>query len=530
MYRRGIICFGFFCALIVCLSAQTTGLPNTKKTSAEALASQAGSVVSSASQAGSVLSSASQAGSVLSPAGEQVTNRLETPVGQALMAATTADYPVTPGDVYTLAFLKGGDPSSITVFVEPDYLINMSVFGRLDAHGLLFRDLKANVEALVERSYPGSSPSLLISGTGVFNVKVEGEVVTSGLVQVWGLTRLSEIVTSSKTDFASIRNVRIVDTLGNERQFDLFKASRFGDIGQDPYLRPGDRIVLSKYSRQVTLSGEVRRPGSYQLLEGEELKDLIEIYGDGFTDKGNPARLSLLRYGFFAGVLGEKRIIDYSKDTNIPLINYDEITVSSTTDLLPSIFFEGAIGVGVNGESPQAANRLPYIFYPGERLSQAVLKMRYQFSAVSDIKNAYLIRENKRITVDLSKYIFENDFSDDVTLAENDEIIVPFRQFFVSVAGAVKTPGRYPFIPDRDWYYYVNLAGGIDEDKNSGQALKIIDSQGKEHEKNRTIEPEDSIVVASNSFLYSFGRVSAIVSTTISVTALIISVIELMPK
>ena len=199
----------------------------------------------------------------------------------------------------------------------------------------------------------------------------------------------------------------------------------------------------------------------------------------------------------------------------------------SANELLPCVYFEGAIGVGINGEDPQTSRRVVYTFYPGETLSQATQKLRTQLSAVSDIKNAYIKRGDEKIVVDMSSFLFNKDFTNDVPLVANDTIIIPFRQFFVSVAGAVKTPGRYPYIPDRSWDYYVNLAGGIDEDKNSGQTLQIVDLQGKTHSKDKPIQPEDSIVVASNSFLYNFGKISAIVSTMISVTALIISIYEI---
>jgi hypothetical protein len=179
----------------------------------------------------------------------------------------------------------------------------------------------------------------------------------------------------------------------------------------------------------------------------------------------------------------------------------------------------------VDGQDPQAATKVVYTFYPGEKLSQAVQVLRAKFSAVSDLGAAYLLRDGANVPIDLSAFIYNKDYKNDVDLRANDTIIVPFRQFFVSVAGAVKAPGRFPYIPDRNWEYYVNLAGGVDEERSSGTVIKILDMYGKGQEKDRIIHPEDSISIKADSFVYGFSRIAGIVSAIISTASLVISLI-----
>jgi protein involved in polysaccharide export with SLBB domain len=362
---------------------------------------------------------------------------------------------------------------------------------------------------------------------GSADIFVTGEVTKSTWVNSAALHRLRDVVDPLLTKYASIRDVTVRNENGDSRSYDLFLAERAGDISQNPFVKGGDIITVYPFQRSVTISGQVKRPGTYQLVPGEGLRDLIENYGGGFTETANRQRVSLVRHVGAESLLGEKRLFDYSTNSDESLQNYDEVTVPSISELLPCVYLEGALGVGINGEDPQTSHRIVYTFYPGETLSQAAQKLRAQFSAVSDIANAYIKRGDKTIPVDLSAFLFNKDFTNDIALVANDTIIVPFRQFFVSVAGAVKNPGRYPYIPDRSWDYYVNLAGGIDEDKNTNQSLQIIDLHGKLHGKDKPIQPEDSIVVASNSFLYNFGKISAILSTTISVTALVLSLIQM---
>ncbi len=360
---------------------------------------------------------------------------------------------------------------------------------------------------------------------GSMSVFVTGEVTKSSWVTITGLTRLRDVIQPFLTRYSSIRDVTVKNQDGIEKTYDLFKADRYGDLSQDPLLRPGDEIRILPFKNLITIQGEVKRPGTYQLLPGEGLKELVERYADGFTEKANLSRLTIVHYLSDASPVGEKAQFDYTKNPNMPLRLYDEITVPSMQELLPVVWFEGAVGVGSTGSTPETSQRTPYTFFPGETVSQAALANRKLFSAVSDLSNAYLLRsDGSRTKVNLARFIYDYDLAGDVALQPGDTIIVPFRQFFVSVSGAVRYPGRYPYIPDREWSYYIGLAGGFDTEKNSGQKITIYDAKSqKVDQANRMIQPEDNIVAASNSFTYQLMRISTILSTVLSLVAIIVN-------
>jgi protein involved in polysaccharide export with SLBB domain len=104
-----------------------------------------------------------------------------------------------------------------------------------------------------------------------------------------------------------------------------------------------------------------------------------------------------------------------------------------------------------------------------------------------------------------------------------DTLIIPFRQYFVTVAGAVTKPGRYPYIPDRDWDYYIAMAGGFDPVRNAREKVLIRDMTGKLMQKGDSILPETIITAATNGGLYVFNQVAPIVTTTLSVLSTLIS-------
>ena len=104
--------------------------------------------------------------------------------------------------------------------------------------------------------------------------------------------------------------------------------------------------------------------------------------------------------------------------------------------------------------------------------------------------------------------------------------MIPFKQFFVIVSGAVLMPGRYPYIPDRTYEYYVDLAGGFDPERHTGKAVIITDIDNKVLGKDDPIGPETKIVAPNNNPLYLFGRISGIVGTIISITTLVITLLR----
>jgi Periplasmic protein involved in polysaccharide export len=639
---------------------------------------------------------------------------IDSPSMRVQVALATPDYPVTPGDVYRLDFLRSEGAVTANLIVDAEYSVSLPNLGRISCKGQTFLGLRKIIETKIAEAYPYSSPQVVIASCGVFPITITGEVVETKIVYAWGLTRLSELWTGV-TPYASRRDVRVYTQNGSSSKYDLFLVDRNGDLSQNPYLHPFDRVVFSRYDRQMKVQGEIKREGQYTVLPGEGLKELIEYYGDGFTvdadptririerhetgnelasailfcdfpaqstkyelkdqdvitippriqldhsvrkvklqgevhnpgefellpteelaaliahygdgstaeadltriridrlatgtekanevlftdasvpdqvfhicdrdqvtipkkmqtdhsirtvsiagqvnrpgkytlqssenlgtlisiyadgetDKADLSKVTITRYKSEKDKTGEYIALDYTKDKDFLLNNLDEVSVGSKDDWRPSVYFEGAIGLpkgstGLSETGLSVSNRVNYPFRSGEKLSDAVLKLKDSFTSVSDLKNAYVIRdgEEKRIYIDLADFITNGVFTGDMQLKNNDYIIIPFRQYFVSVGGAVAIPGRYPYVPDRSWRYYVNLAGGINTDLNTGEKINITDMNDKAKEKTAVIMPEDKINVPANSFLHLLGQIATVLSVLASAATVFIYVQNLL--
>ncbi|MDR1326627.1 MAG: SLBB domain-containing protein [Treponema sp.] len=529
----------------------------------------------------------------------------------AQLALSSPDYMVTAGDIYTLTYFASTTPVEYSITVDSTYRIRVSNLGVIDGAGKTFNQLKAQVETIVLNNYPLGAAQLVLRQPAVFKIYIKGEVRTTREMQVWALSRLSSVLGGNLTSYSSTRNIQVRSTNGQVRTYDLFMANRAGDLSQDPFVRPddvitvnridrkvtingaverpgtyellrgenlkqlievygyglteladitridmvryinsqsgsGDRTLLSnrdflnnyplehldvitirlitaerpvvtqeRYEREISISGAVRRPGTYQLRPDENLKNLVEIYGDGLTLLADTARIELTRYTSRIELTGDRISLDESDIVNDFLLEHlDSVVIPSITAFRPSFFVEGAVNVSETALA--TSNHLTIDFIIGDTYGALLRRSESWFSAVSDTQNAYILRDGVRIPLNINPLLYDPNYRNDTEIRENDTLVVPFRQYFVSVAGAVYTPGRYPYIPDRDWDYYIGLAGGFTTN-NFANAVTITDMSGKTMKKSDPVTPETTITAQSNDFLYHFNRIAPAVTTAMSI-------------
>ena len=444
-----------------------------------------------------------------------------------MLARSDPTFRVTPGDVYTLTFLLDGEIISHTIVVDTAYRLRVANLGIVNGAGQTFAQVRARVEAVVANNIPLSGPQLTLTQPAVFRVFIAGEVQRSGEHSAWALTRLASLVDENLTRFASTRDVSIRSANGQTQIFDLFRFWRFGDQTQNPYLRPGDVVTFNRVSRLVTIHGSVERPGAYQLLEGENIRELIEFYGGGFTPLADPTRMEVVRYLNSEDVSGNRLFLTpYDLENNFVLENYDAVTIPAISDLRPVLFVEGAVDIDPHrvmlhgfriNDDLVATNRLTVQFHTGETFASMVQRNRGWFSSLSDTENARIIRRcGEILPINLNRALFDASYRSEVLIQDHDTLIVPFRQFFVTVAGGVTNPGRFPFIPDRDWEYYIGLAGGFNPTRNVCGRVTITDASGRRLGPNDPIGPETIITARTNSPFFWAGQVAPVLSVILS--------------
>ena len=295
-------------------------------------------------------------------------------------------------------------------------------------------------------------------------------------------------------------------------------------IGGGLWLDYLDVISVKKAERIINISGAVQRKGKFQLVAGENIKEVLEYYAGGVEVFANLSRIEITRYADSSYREGKKIYLDYEADKQFALLDGDEILVPSYKELKPVIFFAGAIGTE-EGVELDASTKRRIQFETGTTYNFLIRRYASYFTAVSDIENAYIIRNDQTIPIDISKILYDSSYDSGLLVEPYDTIRIPFKQYFVSVAGSVVTPGRYPYIPDRTWEYYIGLAGGFIKTQNNHDAIKIVDINGKELSKTDIITPETTITAETNSGLYYFNIWAPVVTTILSIISTTLSIL-----
>jgi protein involved in polysaccharide export with SLBB domain len=444
------------------------------------------------------------------------------------LAISNRQYPVTPGDVYALAFLLAGETVSNNLLVESDYSINMTVFGKLNAYGMTYSQLKPIIEQKIADAYPRSLPSLTMTSVGIFQIPIKGEIPESRYVTAWGLSRLSEVLEGNLGDFSSIRDIRIISSKGESKKYDLLVALNQGVLSQNPTIKPDDTIIINRIHREITIKGEVFKPGVYQLLDNEGIDSIVTFTG-GFTPMANASRIKIDRY---SGNKPHSFFVN-SKDLleDFQFHNGDIITVPSIIRIQPVVYVEGGINNTQNLQMSTTTvdedyERVVYPLNNGETLYDILDSMRDNFAPFADLENGYVLRNKTPLAVNMQDLIYRYNSQNDIVLEPFDQVIIPLKKPIVYVTGAANFPGPFSYNPNADYKYYVNQAGGFDTLRNSNGKVIITDASGTRRSELDPIQPGDTVNVISNDFIYNFNHYFPVIVTSLAAIVTMITITD----
>ena len=260
------------------------------------------------------------------------------------------------------------------------------------------------------------------------------------------------------------------------------------------------------------------------ILPGETLDDLIVFYGDGLTPYADK-NIEIKKWDKEKILPAYMLYIDRTESDikEIELDNLDEIKIDSRKGNQQIVFFEGAV-------SNNATSIIKYQISDGELLSSAIRFLKEKFPLEADLENTYIEKFEgpEVISVDLVDLLYNDNDKIDIVLNHNDRIIIPFRQYFVNISGEVNSPGRYPFIPNRTWEYYINMAGGFNNLTHTGDKLQILDYTNKEKSMDQLILPEDTIIAPGNDIINNINRYTTFIGVIASIVTSILTVSLLM--
>jgi protein involved in polysaccharide export with SLBB domain len=332
----------------------------------------------------------------------------------------------------------------------------------------------------------------------ISTVEISGEVSRPGIYELLPGEYIDQLISYAgglkPTSGLTVELKRIIERGERESDDDAVTVSYLDVKSLNPHeVMDGDNIWIRnimEVSRQVYISGQVKRPGVYAYTDSLRLLDLLKMAGgvedEDFLKSVNLGQLDITRRDIdsdYSEIITLKlaEVISGSTHDNILLNNHDQVTVYPNQRYFP------AKTVTLSGEV-----LLPGV-YPIQKDFEtigSIIARSGGFTPRAFENGIILMREGVRLVIEG----MEN------TVADGDIITIPEMTDVVEVRGSVYNPGLINFSIGRSVSQYIRLAGGITPDANKNDLI-VIYANGSVKPKRAYVNPrpEPGCIIQVNS-------------------------------
>lgn len=410
--------------------------------------------------------------------------------------------------------------------INEEGYIKPEAMPRIYLKGISFGKAKELIEARFHQYYRflPEEFEVTLNFSRVITVNVVGEVFTYGSFTLPARNTAFNALAAAggPTDIGSVRNIKLIRAQQPSKKIDIYEFLLNPSAEEELFLSENDYIHVPMADRLVNIAGTVRRPDRYELIEGENLKKLIE-YAGGLTVNAHTDNIEIVRT-----VNGKETFLNVNLTEilagkgDFNLQNEDVVRIKAIKTSYQNVVKIGGT-VEIEGE---------FELLDSMRVGDLVKKSIPKKEAQLDF--AMLIRQKEDGTKEVEKLdlaeILDNPTSPkNFLLKAADEITIYPQERFVdnatlSVEGAVRAPRTFPYDFKRDFTVenMVALAGGLHKealnmayihrtnfnDRSQKEYIKIniVDAvNNPASPDNLVLQPNDRLVVYSkNDFTNEF--------------------------
>lgn len=393
------------------------------------------------------------------------------------------DYVLGPGDKVEVQ-LFGKENRRFVLPVTRDGIVQFPQLGPITLAGMQFDDARDMIEAQVAESMIGVQASVTLGKLRSIRVFVLGDVRQPGSYTVSSLSTITNALFAGGgvSDTGSLRAVqlkrggRVVTTL------DLYDLLLRGDTSNDSRLQPGDVVFIPPVGKTVSVSGEVVRPATYELLGAATVDELLKL-GGGLLPTAYVQNVTLERIRGQADRTIATLDLSGAAGGRTGVQSGDHLRVYSVFDRAENVvLLTGAF------ERPRLIQ-----WNEGMRLTDAIPDLR-QLKPRADTDYVLIRREVgserkvEMLSASLAAALGDPASAQNVALHSRDQLIVfpvdgnreellePIIEQIeqqggmkqeaqiVEVSGRVKSPGRYPLTAQMTVTELLRAAGGGTDD------------------------------------------------------------------
>ena len=386
-----------------------------------------------------------------------------------LKLATPVNYVVGPGDELQIS-VYGVQEYNATSPVSMEGKVNIQYVGQIPVSGMTIEAATQKIKGAISRVYStvaSGQSQVSISLSRIRTIKVTiigskqpGNYSISSLATVYNALFLG----GGPGKNGTYRNIELLRNNKVYKKVDIYNFLVNGDQSDNVGLKDNDVIRIPAYSQRVTLEGQVKRPGIFEMKSGETFKDLLS-FASGFNEFAYTASVNVLQ--------------KTSKDFKVKDISSSEY--GSYKPLAGDVFriskilnrFENRIKIEGAVFRPEI-----YSFYEGMRISDLVAQADgLKEDAYMD--RATIVRTKADLTtevtnVNLSEALSGNTAAN-IYLQKEDIVtvysILDFKEDYkVTIDGEIMKPGIYEFHDSLTLNDLLVQAGGL-----TGSASKRVE-------------------------------------------------------
>lgn len=417
---------------------------------------------------------------------------------------TPPNYVLGPGDQLELN-VYGVQQFNFSGTLSKNGTLNVPNVGEVFLSGLPFDAAKSKLQKQIGRIYStvasgGSKLSASVSNYRTILVTIIGAQQPGN----YRLSAMSSVynalhVAGGPSDIGSYRKIELIRNNKVIRTIDLYRFLTKGDQSDNVSLTDNDVIRIPSYDARITLEGEIKRPGIFEVLPGENLQQIV-TYASSFTDN----------------VYKNRILVKQKTNSELKVTDLNEKTYAT---YLPQagdvISFDKILDRYENRVQIKGA-----VYRPGEYSLTGTMTIKDLLLKADGVKEnvflskASLIRQKEDLTKEYISFNLQaalnGDAAANMTLQKEDIVMVFFNQelldsYKISIDGEVRKPGTYGYVAGMTLYdllleseYFTDIAAStITVFRNKKDTTYNPKDQEKIVSFNLTIDPKNPEAAAA---------------------------------
>jgi protein involved in polysaccharide export with SLBB domain len=386
-----------------------------------------------------------------------------------LNLATPVNYILGPRDELQIS-VYGVQEFNARTPVTSEGTINIQYIGEISVAGMTIEAATIKIKSAIAKVYTtvySGQSRVGISLTRIRTIKVT--IIGSKQPGNYSVSSLSTVynalfISGGPTANGSYRNIELLRDNKIVKKVDIYNFLVNGNQSDNVGLKDNDVIRIPAYAHRVTIEGQVKRPGIFELKPNETFTDLL-VFASGFNELAYTASVNILQK-----TNKELRVKDI-KQAEFSTYKPSSGDLFKVSKILAR--FENRITISGSVFRPET-----YSFFPGMRISDLV-KQAEGLKDDAYKQRATIIRKRddlttELVTVNLGKAV-SGDLEANTILRKEDLVqvysVLDFKEEYkLTIDGEVKKPGVYDFYDNISLNDLLVQAGGL-----TGAASKRVE-------------------------------------------------------